>query len=109
MNNPLIISTAAYDGYDLEVAFREIAATGVDLVEVAFIEGYTGPFTEAYFNEKNAARICELLGKQGLKCLSFSSHVDLARNGIVDIFKKRMVFARQLGARYIISNAARPS
>ena len=37
MNNPIIISTAAYDGYDLTVAFREIAETGVDLVEVAFI------------------------------------------------------------------------
>jgi len=106
LNNPLIISTAAYDGYDLDVAFREIAATGVDLVEVAFIEGYTDPFTEAYFNEENASKICAQLDEYGLQCVSFSSHVDLAREGIVDIFKKRMAFARQLGAQYIISNAA---
>ena len=106
MNNPLIISTAAYDGYDLEVAFREIAQTGVDLVEVAFIEGYTDPFTEDYFNDRNAATISALLEEFGLKCLSFSSHVNLAGEGIVDIFKNRMAFARQLGAQYIISNAA---
>ena len=106
MNNPLIISTAAFDGYDFDVAFREIAETGVDLVEVAFIEGYTDPFTEADFNEENASRICAQLDEYGLKCVSFSSHVNLAREGIVDIFKQRMAFARQLGAHYIISNAA---
>ena len=106
MNNPIIISTAAYDGYDLEVAFREIAETGVNLVEVAFIEGYTDPFTEDYFNEDNAARIAALLAEYGLACMSFSAHVDLAREGIVDIFINRMAFARQLGAQYIISNAA---
>ena len=106
MNNPLIISTAAYDGYDLAVAFREIAQTGLDLVEVAFIEGYTDPFTEDYFNDHNAAKISALLKDFGLKCRSFSSHVNLAGEGIVDIFKNRMAFARKLGARYIISNAA---
>ena len=106
MNNPLVISTAAYDGYDLELAFREIAHTGVDLVEIAFIEGYTDPFTEDYFNDRNAAEISVLLEDLGLKCLSFSSHVNLAGEGIVDIFRNRMAFARKLGARYIISNAA---
>ena len=106
MSNPLIISTAAYDGYDLAVAFREIAETGVGLVEVAFIEGYTDPFTEDYFNADNAGKISALLAEYGLACMSFSAHVDLSREGIVDTFKKRMGFARQIGAQYIISNAA---
>ena len=106
MDNPLIISTAAYDGYDLAVAFREIAQTGVNLVEVAFIEGYTDPFTEDYFNDQNVEKISTLLEEFGLKCLSFSSHVNLAQEGIVDVFKNRMAFAQKLGVRYIISNAA---
>ena len=106
MNNPLVISTAAYDGYDLGMAFREIAETGVNLVEVAFIEGYTDPFTEDYFNDQNAAKISALLTEYGLACRSFSSHVDLSGEGIVDKFKNRMAFAAKLGARYIISNAA---
>jgi len=106
LDNPLIISTAAYDGYDLAVAFREIAQTGVNLVEVAFIEGYTDPFTEDYFNDQNVEKISTLLEEFGLKCLSFSSHVNLAQEGIVDVFKNRMAFAQKLGVRYIISNAA---
>ena len=106
MNNPLLISTAAYDGYDLATAFKEIALTGVHLVEIAFIEGYTDPFTEEYFNKANAAKINALLTEHNLQCLSFSSHVDLSREGIVDIFKNRMDFAKKLGSQYIVSNAA---
>lgn len=106
MNNPILISTAAYDGYDLGTAFREISAVGVDLVEIAFIEGYTDPFTEDYFNAENAERILSLLADHGLACLSFSSHVDLSQAGIVDIFKNRMAFARKVGATYIVTNAA---
>jgi sugar phosphate isomerase/epimerase len=106
MNNPILISTAAYDGYPLATAFREISALGVDLVEIAFIEGYTDPFTEDYFNAENAEKILALLADCSLKCLSFSSHVNLSQPGIVDIFKNRMAFARRVGSTYIISNAA---
>ncbi|CAB1060195.1 hypothetical protein D1BOALGB6SA_4960 [Olavius sp. associated proteobacterium Delta 1] len=106
MNNPILISTAAYDGYDLATAFKEISRAGVDLVEIAFIEGYTDPFTEDYFNDDNAAKITTLLTEHNLKCLSFSSHVDLSRDGIVAVFKNRMAFAKKLGAKYIVSNAA---
>jgi sugar phosphate isomerase/epimerase len=106
MNNPILISTAAYDGYDLETAFKEISRIGVNLVEIAFIEGYTDPFTEDYFNDDNAAKITTLLAEYGLKCLSFSSHVDLSRDGIVEAFKNRMAFANKLGSKYIVTNAA---
>jgi sugar phosphate isomerase/epimerase len=106
MNNPILISTAAYDGYDLATAFKEISRAGVDLVEIAFIEGYTDPFTEDYFNDDNAANIAALLADHNLKCLSFSSHVDLSRDGIVGIFKNRMAFANKLGSKYIVTNAA---
>ena len=106
MKYPLLISTAAYDGYDLATAFKEISLAGVDLVEIAFIEGYTDPFTEDSFNNDKAAEITTLLAEHNLTCLSFSSHVDLSRDGIVDVFKNRMAFANRLGAKYIVSNAA---
>jgi sugar phosphate isomerase/epimerase len=106
MNNPILISTAAYDGYDLGTAFKEISAVGIDLVEIAFIEGYTDPFTEDDFNDKAAAEISKLLAANHLKCLSFSSHVDLSRDGVVGIFKNRIAFAEKVGARFIVSNAA---
>ena len=105
MNNPVLISTAAYDGYDLAIVFKEISEVGIELVELAFIEGYTDPFTEDYFNEANAKIILALLAEQYLKCPSFSSHMDLSREEAVDIFKRRLEFAKMVGSKYIISNA----
>lgn len=107
MTNPLIISTGAYDGYDFATAFSEIAALGVSLVEVAFIEGYTTPFTEDIFTRGYAAELLELLKANELDCHSFSAHMDLGKTDAVATFSRRMEFAKALGAKFIVSNAAR--
>jgi sugar phosphate isomerase/epimerase len=99
------VSTAAFDGYDLSVAINEISRLGVEHVEVAFIQGYMDPFDEDYFSEMNAKMIQGLLSDTGLSCFAFSAHMDLAAKGAVDIFKKRMVFAKTVGAKIIITNA----
>jgi sugar phosphate isomerase/epimerase len=105
VDNPILISTAAYDGYDLSVVLGEISKLQVHLVELAFIAGYTDPFTEDAFSASNANVISKLLADCDLKCLSLSSHIDLSQEKAVDIFKKRMDFAKMVGARYIVSNA----
>lgn len=106
MNNPVLISTVAFDGYTLSTAIREIAAVGADGVEIAFIEGYTEPFTEEDFNQGHADEILSQLMKYNIPCRSFSAHMDLTKENGVEIFRQRMVFARMLGADTIISNAA---
>jgi sugar phosphate isomerase/epimerase len=106
MNNPVLISTAAFDGYDLGLAIEEIAAAGADGVEVAFIEGYTHPFTEETFNQTYADQIRQHLADHDITCRSFSAHMDLTKPNAVEIFKRRMAFARMLGADTIITNAA---
>ena len=106
MNNPVLISTVAFDGYDMATAIEEIAAVGADGVEVAFIEGYTDPFTEEDFNQANADAIRSQLTRHGIPCRSFSAHMDLTKKNAVEIFKRRMTFACMLGADTIISNAA---
>lgn len=105
VNHPILISTAAYDGYDLPVSLAEIAKLGLHRVELAFIQGYTDPFTEDAFSEANAKRITGVLKEYALSCLSFSAHMDLSGDQAVDIFERRMRFAKMLDAKYIISNA----
>lgn len=106
MSNPVLISTAAYDGYDLATAIAEIAALGVDGVEIAFIEGYTVPFTEETFNSDYAADVRAQMTDHNISCPTFSAHMDLTKPNAVEIFNKRMKFAALLGAKYIITNAA---
>jgi sugar phosphate isomerase/epimerase len=106
MNNPVLISTVAFDGYNLATAIEEIAKVGADGVEVAFIEGYTEPFTEEDFNQTHADEILSHLKKHGIPCPSFSAHMDLTKENGVEIFKRRMIFAHMLGADTIVTNAA---
>jgi sugar phosphate isomerase/epimerase len=102
----LSISTVAFDGYPFETAFEAIAALGAKYVEVAFIQGYTDPFAEDYFNESNARGITCLLSRYGLECFAFSSHINLGDDEAEAVFEKRMRFARMIGASLIISNAS---
>lgn len=106
MNNPILISTAAFDGYDLATAIAEVDALGADGVEVAFIEGYTHPFTEESFNRANADAIRHQLATHEIPCRSFSAHMDLTKPNAMEIFRRRMEFACLLGADTIITNAA---
>lgn len=100
------VSTAAFDGYDLAIAVDEISRLGVDHAELAFIQGYMDSFDEDYFSKTNAKKIQGLLSDTGLSCFAFSAHMDLAARGAVDIFEKRMVFAKTVGAKIVITNAA---
>ena len=106
MDNPVLISSAAFDGYDLGTAIAEIAAAGADGVELAFIEGYTKSFTEETFNQAYADKIVSYLADHDIPCRSFSAHMDLTKPNAVNIFQRRMEFACMLGADIIITNAA---
>ncbi|MBN2551963.1 MAG: sugar phosphate isomerase/epimerase [Spirochaetales bacterium] len=105
----LSISTVAFDGYPLPLAFEQIARIGARYVEIAYIEGYIDPFTEEVFTKARARTLLKNLIDAGLSCHAFSAHLDLSAAGVVEIFQRRMEFARELGAAVVISNAAPPS
>ena len=105
MDRIISVSTAAFDGYDLSVAIDEISRLGVDHVEIAFIQGYTDPFGEEAFSPENAGRIQKLLSETGLSCFALSAHMNLGTKGSAETFRRRMEFARQIGAKVIVTNA----
>ena len=100
------VSGAPYDGYEFPVVLESLAACGVTHVEPAFIVGYTGAFNESAFTPAQARQYITWLKASGLGCYAFSSHIDLGRDDAIDVFKGRMDFAAQLGARVINTNAA---
>lgn len=101
----LSISTAAFDGYDLPVAFEEIARLGVAHIEPAFIQGYTEEFGEDIFSASSARRLQAMTASAKVSCFSLSAHMNLTVPKTVEIFKRRMEFARILGAKIIVTNA----
>ena len=106
MERIVSVSAAPYDGWEVAVVLDSLARCGAAYVEPAFIVGYTEPFDETAFSEAEAIRWSSLLRASGLGCHAFSSHIDLGREDAVAVFRRRMDFARRLGARVINTNAA---
>jgi len=105
MNNPILVSTIAFDGYDLETTLEAMAAAGVENVELAYSEAYTAPVTEDCFSKVAADRVLASLKASGLNCLCLAAHTDMSLTSSVDKFKRRIDFAKNLGADYIVSTA----
>lgn len=105
MNNPILVSTIAFDGYDLDTTLTGMAAAGVENVELAYSEAYTAPVSEESFSREAALRVLDSFKANGLNCLCLAAHTDMSQRNSVDKFKLRIDFARNLGARYIVSTA----
>lgn len=98
------VSTAAFDGYPIEVALDELAALGVRAVEPAFIRGYTS-FDEGAFSETGAQRLADALAARGLAVQGVSAHLDLSSPEAGAMLRRRIGFAGALGAPVLITNA----
>ncbi|MCG8508210.1 MAG: sugar phosphate isomerase/epimerase [Rhodospirillales bacterium] len=107
MGTIISVSTAIFDGYDLDTALEELAKAGATHVEPAYIRGYMGTFTEEVFSESAAAAMRRKLKDLGLGCLALSCHMDLNTPESIDILKGRMVFAKNIGARFVNTNSAK--
>ncbi len=104
----IAINTLAFHGYPLDTALEEIAQL-TDYVEPVFISKYDPALCEEYFNKNNAQMLSRRLKELGLKIVSMGSHMDMGQPDSVDIFKRRMDFAKAIGARMILTNATRRS
>ncbi len=102
----LSINTLIFQGHELRTALQEIAHLGVGCVELAFLKAYAPELPEAFFTEAEGQRLHRLLAEFGLAGPAVSAHMDLGADDAVDAFRRRMGFAKAVGARFIISNAS---
>ncbi len=104
----IAINTLAFHGYPLDTALEEIAQLTRD-VEPVYISKYDSTLREEYFNETNAQKLRQRLAELRLKVTSMGSHMDLGQADSVEVFRRRMEFARAIGAGVILTNAAEKS
>ena len=107
MDRVVSVSTMAYDGYSLETALDELAALGVRHVEPASVDKVFQHLVEADFCDARAAWLRDHLASRRLTCVSLSAHMDLSQPDSVDRFRRRLEFARAIGAR-IVNTIAGP-
>jgi len=98
---PLSVSMVAYDGHPQEAALASLAALGIEVVELAYIEGYSAAFDEGVFSAANARAVQQTLAEAGLTCRAVSAHFDLSRPGGGDALRRRLEFAAAVGAQMV--------
>lgn len=100
------VSTAAYDGYGFDQILPSMARCGVKRVEFAFIDGYVEAFTDDDLTRAWAGDLKDEMRRHGQQCRYFSGHIDLGLADACERLEARCRFAAELGAGFVISNAA---
>lgn len=104
----LSISALAYDGHPFEAACESIAEAGGTHVEPAFIESY-GPVPDSLLTDRHAGQLARSAAQAGLKIQSISLHVDPQSDDAVEKLDRRLGFGALVGARFVLTNIARPA
>lgn len=105
-NSNIAINTLAFNGYSWEIALQETAKTGVQFIEPVYISKYDPALKESYFTQANARDLLSQIKREGLSVRSMASHMDMGRLDTVEVFEKRMEFAKILGAGIILTNTS---
>jgi sugar phosphate isomerase/epimerase len=98
------VSTVVLDGHRFERGLDLLAEAGAVCVEPAFIEGYM-PFDEGTFCEAEGLQLARFLAASGLSVRAVSAHIDLGAPESAEKLRRRLEFARAMGARILITNA----
>lgn len=88
----------------MEEAVEEITDAGCLHVEPAFIKGYVD-FDETAFSPRAAASLGHLVVARGMRVHAVSAHLDLSEPGSAEALVRRLDFAGDLGASYLITNS----
>jgi sugar phosphate isomerase/epimerase len=98
------VSTLAFHGYGFERILERISVMGFSYVEPAMISSYYDEMNDSFFSVEQARKLRVLISTSGLRVIAISAHMDLGLQNSAEGFRRRMAFARELGAAYIHTN-----
>ncbi|NLJ38606.1 MAG: sugar phosphate isomerase/epimerase [Candidatus Atribacteria bacterium] len=107
MDWPIAVGLVSYQGYDFDQVFKNLHGIGAEYVEIDYIKTPLGVVNEyglTHLNEEDLQKsmyFLQLLNQYHLKALTFSGHVKLINEEEVELFLKKMEFAKKIGAKYI--------
>ena len=104
----LAVNTLVFHGRKFEEAFFMAAELGFKYVEPACIKNYYPDIIDdSFFSEENARNFLALTTDTGLKVKSVGVHFNMGDNlKDADEMKKRLDFAKEMGAEIVITNGA---
>jgi len=105
MERIIAVSTMVYDDHPIDTALRQLAALGCRWTELAAVTGVAEHIQQKDMTADYAKYVRGQMEKFGLSSVALSGHVDLSEAGIVPLFKSRMEFAKNIGAKIINTNS----
>ena len=100
---PIGCSTNCYHGFDLDTALRGIAGAGFKYVELTAVKDYTEHVAPERMTRENRRSLLNKLKDHRLTPMSLSGHSNLASREGVELFKKRVDFAGEIGVGVVNS------
>ena len=94
-------------GYQPFVAYRQFPELGIQYVEVPAPPSGISGFAPELMDTDDVERFKERLAALGVRPVSVGAYCDLLHSRQVDALRRRIDFARQLGAPNVISDATR--
>jgi len=104
----LALNTLVFHGREFEEAFAMAAALGFKYVEPACIKNYYPDIIDdSFFSSENGRNFLALTTDTGLKVKSVGVHFNMGDDlKDADEMKKRLDFAKEMGAEIVITNGA---
>ncbi|MGB4412990.1 MAG: sugar phosphate isomerase/epimerase family protein [Atribacterales bacterium] len=107
---PISVGANLYRGYDLKTVCQSLSKLGARYVDLDFIKppsafrgsGYGAHVTEEDLGKANQFR--KVIEDYGLDTITFSGHMFLITREEVELFQRKMEFAKDIGAQYISTN-----
>ena len=101
MKNIISCSTHCYNKFSFERALEGIAGVGIEYVEIGAIPGHCEHVRPELLNKEEMLEVKRKIEQYGLKPSSISGHCDLTTQKGVELFKKRIDFAYNIGVNII--------
>jgi Sugar phosphate isomerases/epimerases len=97
MKNILSCSTHCYNKFSFERALRGISDAGLKYVEIGAIPGHCDHVKPELLSKDQMKEVLKKIESYGLEPSSISGHCDLVTKDGVELFKKRVDFAVEIG------------
>ena len=94
-------SSGAYHDFSWERAIEGIAKSGFQYIEIGSITGYCEHVMPERMQKGDVARLKEQLSRAGLEAITILGHSDLTTGEGLDILKRRITLAKEMGIRLI--------
>ncbi len=90
-------SSGAYHNFSLETAIEGIARAGFEYIEIGSIVGYCEHVMPERMQKADVERLKKQLADTGLKAITILGHSDLTTGEGVEILKRRIILAKEMG------------